>query len=278
MKIFIDSASLDEIEKACSSGVVKGVTTNPSLIKKAVDALKEEGMDMQTYIKKILETAGKNRPVSLEVIGLTEEDMFKQARKLYDMFNNIAGNVVIKIPINPSLDESSGREFDGLRVIKKLSHKGIPVNCTLVMTPEQALLAAKAGAAYVSPFAGRIDDYLRKKAGIEFKKENYYPAEGLDKDKESITINEKIADAGIVSGVDLVSKIVKIFHNYNLNTEVIAASVRNSQQVREMALAGADIATIPFSVLKSMLSHEKTYEGVKKFNQDIVDEYADLFK
>ncbi len=283
MKIFIDTAKLDEIEEAYSWGIVDGVTTNPSLINREVKAMKkkEENIDMETYIKRILETAG-NGPVSLEVIGLMEEEMFDQARKLYDKFNPVANNVVIKIPVNPASAESAN--YDGLKITARLSEEHIPVNSTLIMSPEQALLAAKAGAKYASPFAGRRDDYLRgKKLGWKLVKENpedkeftkidYYPAQGMKNCK-----GEKAEDNGIVSGVDLVKKIMEIYVEYDFETEVIAASIRNSRQVREMAQTGADIATIPFSVLEEMMKHCKTAEGITKFSADVVPEYRNLFR
>lgn len=271
MKIFIDTAKLDEIKEAFSWGIVDGVTTNPSLIKKAVDSLKQENkpVKMGDYIVQILKTAG-SKPVSLEVIGLTESEMYKQAKMLYSKFNPIARNVVVKIPVNPSVDNPK-TTYDGLKVVKRLSDEGIPVNCTLIMSPEQALLVAKAGAAYASPFAGRTDDYLRAKMNDKSGKADYYPAGG-----GSIE-GKLVEDKGIVSGVDLVSKIVQIYRNYNFKTEVIAASVRNPRQVREIALAGSHIATIPFNVLEKMLYHEKTAEGIKSFTADIVPEYRDLF-
>ena len=267
MKIFVDSAELDEIKTAFSWGIVDGVTTNPSLIKKAVDAA-GKGIDMKDYIKKILETAGKGFPVSLEVIGLSEKDMYEQALKLYKMFNPLAGNVVIKIPFNPAFEENSDTKYDGLKVISKLAEKNIPVNCTLIFTPEQGLLAAKAGAKYISPFAGRIDDYIRKNAGVEFEKPDYYPAEGVGGRE----------DNGIVSGVQLVAECVDILETYEMDCEVIAASLRNPRQVRECAFSGSHIGTIPFKVIEAMLQHEKTAEGVKKFTEDIVPEYSRIFK
>lgn len=271
MKIFIDTADIEEIKEAISWGVVDGVTTNPSLIKKAVEKYKSK--DMDAYIRDILKTAGKNRSVSLEVIGLTEDEMFEQAKKLYAKFNPVAGNVAIKIPVNPSPDEKTGTDFDGLKNISKLAKLGIPVNATLIMTPEQALLAAKAGASFVSPFAGRVDDALRTKAGVKFEKTDYYNEEGVEKD------GEVLHDNGIVSGVLLVSSIVDIFENYDdIKTEVLAASTRNPRQVREIAEVGAHISTIPFSIIKQMVCHVQTYEGVRKFKADVVPEYEAVFK
>lgn len=273
MKIFVDTAELEEIKEACASGILDGVTTNPSLIKIAVQKRKERGekIDMSAYIEEILKTAA-GLPVSLEVIGTDFKEMVAEGKKLYAMFNQVAKNVVIKIPVNPSFGESEDVVFDGIKAIKELATAGIPVNCTLIFTPEQALLAAKAGAAYVSPFAGRIDDYIRVQNNIAFQKSDYFPAEGQEKD------DEILEDNGIYSGVDLVAQCVDLFFRYDIKTEIIAASLRNPRQVREVALAGADIATVPFDVLKGMLIHFKTAEGMKNFAADVVPEYEDLIK
>lgn len=273
MKIFVDTAELEEIKEACASGILDGVTTNPSLIKISVQKRKQRGetIDMKAYIQDILKTAA-GLPVSLEVIGTTFEEMVKEGKKLYQMFNDVAKNVVIKIPVNPSFVESTESVFDGIKAIRELCGAGIPVNCTLVFTPEQALMAAKAGAAYVSPFAGRIDDHIRSQNGISFGKSDYFPAEGWEKGE---TILE---DNGIYSGVDLVAQCVSVFENYDIETGIIAASLRNPRQVREVALAGADIATVPFDVLKGMLVHYKTVEGMKNFTADVVPEYEELIK
>ena len=161
MKIFIDSANLDEIELAFSYGILDGVTTNPSLIKKAIEERKAKGedIDMNTYIKKILKTA-RGAPVSLEVTEYSYEGMVEQALKLFRKFYPVAHIVCIKIPVNPSFQKNDGLDYDGIQAIKALAEKRISVNATLVFTPEQALLAAKAGARFVSPFAGRVDDYI----------------------------------------------------------------------------------------------------------------------
>ncbi len=270
MKIFIDTANLNEIKQAFSWGIIDGVTTNPSLIKKAVKEL--NNISMENYLRELLKTVGKDCPVSLEVIGLTEKEMFNQAMTLYNKFNKVASNVVIKIPVNPSPKQESGTDYDGLKVISRLAEQGVPVNATLIMTPEQALLAAKAGAKYVSPFAGRIDDLIRTNAKIIFTKIDYYPAEGTEHKGKTLS------DNGIVSGVHLVTSIAKIFKNYNIKTEIIAASLRNPRQVREVAEAGAHISTIPFNVIKEMVTHTKTYEGIRKFSDDIVLEYEEVFK
>ncbi len=274
MQIFIDTANIDEIKEAFLWGIIDGVTTNPSLIKKAVNFYKDKGkiFTMESYIKDLLLVAGEGHPVSLEVIGNTKKMMYHEAKILFEKFNNIAGNVVIKIPVNPETDENGINDFNGLKVIKLLSNEGIAVNATLVMNPTQALLAAKAGAKYVSPFAGRIDDFLRIKNDILFNKTDYYPGEGL-------TFNDKlIDDNGIVSGVDLIASILDIFGNYTFDTKVLAASIRNARQVRELAEVGADVATIPFKIIKGMVVHPKTREGMAKFVQDTVPEYKELFK
>ncbi len=279
MKIFIDTAKLDEIKEACSWGIVDGVTTNPSLIKEALDSEKAKGkdVDMASYIREICETVGEGKPVSLEVVSLRSEEMVKEAQVLYNEFNPIAQNVVIKIPINTYMEGGEATNYEGLKAIKLLSKEGIPVNATLVMNPEQALLAAKAGARYASPFAGRVDDYIRKNLGMEFEKGDYFnPEKELDEERKRGW--ELGQDKGIRSGVELVRIIVNIYRNYGIKTEIIAASMRNARQVREIAQSGADIATIPFHVLEEMLQHPKTEEGIKKFSEDVVPEYRKLFK
>lgn len=274
IKIFIDSSMIQEIRKARDFGLLDGVTTNPSLIKAAVEDMKADGsdVDIHGYIEDILQVA-EGLPVSLEVIGSTYDEMVEQGIKLFKMFNPVAKNVYIKIPVNPSSQDSGGNDFDGIKAIKSLSDEKIPINCTLIFTPEQALLAAKAGASFVSPFAGRVDDYIRKINGIDFDKPDYFPFYGQEKD------GEVLEDNGIISGVDLVGQIRDIFDNYNItDTKVLAASIRNPRQVREAALAGADIATLPFSVLEKLLIHQKTSEGMDSFTRDVVPEYEELFR
>ncbi len=273
MRLFIDTGILEEIKEINSYGILDGVTLNPSLIKKAVDNLKDKGkkVNMESYIKEILKTVS-GCPVSLEVIGTSYEEMVKEGKKIFDKFNPVAENVYIKVPVNPSFKKKGGNSFDGIRAIKKLSSERIPINCTLVFTPEQALLASKAGAAFVSPFAGRVDDYIRQMSDIEFNKGDYFPEYGLKKGSQTLD------DNGILSGIDLVGQITEIFRYYGLETEVLAASIRNPRQVREAALAGADIATVPYKVIKSLLYHHKTVEGIKNFTDDVVEEYENLLR
>ncbi|MFB6246453.1 MAG: transaldolase family protein [Candidatus Pacearchaeota archaeon] len=270
MKVFLDTANLEEIKEAKELGILDGVTTNPSLMKKEVERLKKKGknINLEKYIKDILKTC-KGKPVSLEVTTNTYEEMVKEGEKLYKKFNPIAKNVYIKIPSNPSFKENSGKEFEGLKAIRALSKKSIPINCTLIFTPEQALMAAKAGAKFVSPFAGRIDDFLRDKEKRKYEKHDYFPAFG-DTNKKG----QLLEDNGIVSGVNLISEIKEIFEEHDIESEVLAASIRNPRQMRECALAGADIATCPYEVLKSSMEHKKTFEGMKKFTKDVVEEYA----
>jgi len=303
MKIFIDTAKLGEIKEALSWGIVDGVTTNPSLIREAVEKEREvKGkVDLEAYVGEICKVVGKRRPVSLEVLSQKASKMVEEAQILYRKFNPIAGNVLIKIPVNTYTGKEAS-DYEGLQAINELSRKKIPANATLVMTPEQALLAAKAGAAYVSPFAGRVDDYIRKNLGIDFKKNDYFDFELMKEISEaslgeylknptvkeipSLYLDEKIKkaievgkDKGITSGVDLVRKIVNIFRKYDIKTEVISASLRNPQQVREVAETGCEVATIPFEVIREMLKHPKTEEGVKKFYADAVQaKYEKLFK
>ena len=276
MKIFLDSAILSEIKMAASREIIDGITTNPSLIKKATASFAENADDanMESYIKQILATVGRMRPVSLEVAGLTAEEMIEQGKLLYEKFDPVASNVVIKIPVCTVNNRGEGDPFDGITAISELSDEKIPINATLVFTPEQALLAAKAGADYVSPFAGRIDDRIRRKAGIAFEKPDYFPMNGIVDD----TSHEAVTDHGLVSGVELVARIVDMFRDYEIETEVIAASIRNPIQARECAAVGADIATIPNRVLTAMVMHDGTRDGIDAFTGDLVDEYVDLFK
>ena len=299
MKIFIDTAELDEIKQAISWGVVDGVTTNPSLIKRAVDR-RGGRVTMEEYIKEILTISPG--PVSLEVLGGSADDMTTQGRLLYREFSPY-GDVAIKIPVNPSMDKDDGLEFDGLQAIRQLSSEGIPINVTLIMSPEQALLAAKAGGAYASPFAGRIDDYIRSnlgmRRGVDFQKEDYFDY-GLLRKSRKKKIQEAIrnsssfsevyrsetarslaqegTDNGVLSGVDLVAKILRVYRCYGFKTEVIAASMRNPRQVREVAELGVHIATLPFDVIKGMIGHYKTVEGMKSFTADIVPQYREIFE
>jgi len=208
MKFFIDTANINEIKEGLKMGMVDGVTTNPSLIAK-----EKRGFD--EVVKEILEIV--TGPVSLEVISLEADGMVAEAKKLADM----AENVVIKIPMT----------VEGIKATKMLADLDIAVNQTLVFSPLQALLAAKAGAAYVSPFVGRLDDVSHQ-------------------------------------GMDLVEQILTIYDNYSFETEVIVASVRHPLHVLEAAMMGADIATIPFNVIKQLAQHPLTDAGIKKFLDD----------
>ncbi|MGD8981613.1 MAG: fructose-6-phosphate aldolase [Desulfobacterales bacterium] len=208
MKFFIDTANIDEIKEANDMGMVDGVTTNPSLIAK-------EGRDFEEIIKEICEIV--DGPISAEVVSTDTEGMLEEARKLSKIHNNI----VVKIPML----------VDGLKATRKLSEEGIKTNVTLVFSPLQALMAAKAGATYVSPFIGRLDDISQE-------------------------------------GLLLVEQIVEIYSNYAFDTEIIVASIRNPLHVLESALMGADIATIPFNVLSKLAAHPLTDKGLKAFLDD----------
>ena len=300
MEIFVDTAELDEIKEANSWGILDGVTTNPSLIKKAVR--KREDIDMEGYIKEICRAV--EGPVSLEVIGLTRDEMVAQGELLYEKFNPVNDNVVVKIPINTSSPESDVGQYEGLKALKELASKGIPTNTTLIMKPEQALLAAKAGTQYVSPFAGRIDDFIRNNVGLtrgeDYPKSAYHDSDWLRQasylrlkpryddlegdelpeiyfDDEVTEVKGSISDEGIFTGAAAVSSINRIFTNYGFDTSVLAASLRNPRQVREVAEVGADVATIPFKVLEEMLGHHKTEQGIISFSEDVVEEYEGIF-
>ena len=210
MKFFIDSANVDEIRKANEMGVICGVTTNPSLIAK-------EGRDFNEVIKEI--TSIVDGPVSGEVKATTvdAEGMIAEGREIAA----IHPNMVVKIPMT----------VEGLKAVKVLSAEGIKTNVTLIFTAAQALLAARAGATYVSPFLGRLDDIS-------------------------------------TAGINLIEDIVTIFENYGLETEIICASVRNAIHVTDCALAGADIATVPYKVIEQMTKHPLTDQGIEKFKKD----------
>lgn len=208
MKFFIDTANINEIKKGIEMGLVDGVTTNPSLLSK-------EKKDPQAVIEEILSVV--NGPVSLEVVSTDADGMYNEAKKLSALGNN----VVIKVPM---IEE-------GIKAVNRLSSEGIKTNVTLIFQPVQALIAAKAGATYVSPFIGRLDDIAAK-------------------------------------GMGIVEDICKIFFNYAFETEVIVASIRNPVHVLDAALTGADIATIPFNVLKQLMNHPLTDIGLEKFLKD----------
>ena len=208
MKIFIDTANVDHIREANDLGVICGVTTNPSLIAK-------EGKKFEDYVKEI--TTIVDGPISAEVISLEHEGMIKEAKELVKIHKNI----VIKIPMT----------LEGLKAVKALSAEGIKTNVTLIFSATQALLAARAGATYVSPFLGRIDDI------------------------------------GAV-GMNLIEEIVDIFNIHAIETEIIAASVRNPLHVIEAARCGCHIATIPYNVIIQMAKHPLTDSGIERFLKD----------
>lgn len=208
MKFFLDTADLQEIREAAALGLIEGVTTNPTLVSK-------EGKDFKKLIEEICTIV--DGPISAEVVSTTEKEMIKEGLDLA----TIHKNVVVKIPMIP----------EGLKAVRYLSGKGIRVNVTLIFSASQALLAAKAGASYVSPFIGRIDDISHV-------------------------------------GMDLIRQIVTIFSNYEFSTEVLVASIRNPVHVVDAALIGADVATMPFSVLQQLMKHPLTDIGLKKFLGD----------
>ncbi len=208
MKFFIDTANIDQIKEAASLGVLDGVTTNPTLISR------EEGEPRAIY-RAICEVV--DGPVSAEVIALDAQGMVKEARELAAIHSNI----VIKIPMTK----------EGLKAVKQLTAEGIKTNVTLVFSPIQALLAARAGATFVSPFVGRLDDIA-------------------------------------TPGMELIGQIKQIFDNYMIETEIIVASIRHPMHVVEAAMYGADIATIPFAVIEKMIKHPLTDIGIERFLAD----------
>lgn len=208
MKIFIDTANIREIKEAIELGVIDGVTTNPTLISK-------ENQPTFDLLKEICSLV--SGPVSAEVISLEAEVMVREARELA----KIAKNIVIKIPLVK----------EGLKAVKILASEGIKTNVTLCFSPSQALLVAKTGADYISPFIGRLDDISQV-------------------------------------GMDLIRDIKTIYNNYNFKTEIIVASVRNPLHVVDAALIGADIATVPFAVIEQLIKHPLTDIGIQRFLED----------
>lgn len=208
MKIFIDTADINEIRQANELGLLDGVTTNPSLVAKT-------GRPFLDVLKDICNEV--DGPVSAEVIGLTKDEMLKEARELA----KIAKNIVIKIPLT----------VEGLKATKALSTEGIKTNVTLCFSATQAWLAAKAGATYISPFVGRLDDITNE-------------------------------------GMELIEEIVTIYQNYDFKTQVLVASIRSPMHVKESALLGADVATIPFNVINQLAKHPLTDAGIEKFLAD----------
>jgi len=209
MKLFIDTAMIEEIREANAMGVLDGVTTNPTLVSKT-------GKGFKAVVREILAEI-TDRPVSLETTALDAEGMIEEAKKLADL----GPNVVCKIPST----------VEGLKATSACSEMGIRTNCTLCFQPSQAVLVAKAGATYVSPFVGRLDDIT-------------------------------------TVGMDLIGDIVQMYENYDYPTEVIVASIRNPLHVREAALMGAHVCTIPFNVIKQLMSHPLTDIGIEKFLKD----------
>lgn len=208
MKLFIDTANLEDIKKAYSYGVLDGVTTNPTL-------LSREGEEPITQLKKISEVV--NGPISAEITGLDSEGMVKEAKELV----KISSNIVIKIPCT----------VEGLKATKELTALGIKTNLTLCFSSSQALLVAKAGATYVSPFVGRLDDISAE-------------------------------------GINLISDIKLIYDNYGISTQIITASIRHPLHFLESARIGADVATVPFAVIEKLMKHPLTDSGVERFLDD----------
>ncbi len=208
MKIFIDTANIDEIREAAAMGLLDGVTTNPSLVAK-------EGKDFRALLDEILQIV--DGPVSAEVIATDYEGIVKEGRELAAIHKNI----VVKVPLIP----------EGIKAVNTFSKEGIKTNVTLCFSPSQALLAAKAGATYISPFVGRLDDISH-------------------------------------DGMELIEQIIQIYDNYGFKTEVLVASVRHPLHFVQAALMGADVATIPFSVIQKLFNHPLTGSGIQAFLND----------
>ena len=208
MKFFIDTANIEEIKEAASIGILDGVTTNPSLVAK-------EGKDFKELLNEIIEIV--DGPISAEAVSMDYDGIMKEAKELAGIHKNI----VVKVPLMK----------EGIKAVKSLSEIGIKTNVTLCFSATQAILAAKAGATYISPFVGRLDDISQ-------------------------------------TGMDLIEQIVQIYKNYNFATEVLVASIRNPLHIVEAGLIGADVVTVPFSVIEKLFKHPLTDIGIEKFLSD----------
>ena len=210
MKIFLDTSDVDVIRQHCETGLIDGVTTNPTLMMQA-------GRNPVEVIKEISSLFSEHASISAEVVGDTAEEMVSQAKD----YHPINKNITIKVPCS----------VEGLKACKTLSDKGIPVNVTLIFSPEQAILAAKAGATYVSPFIGRCED-------------------------------------NNIDGIGLLEAINKVYQSKRISTEILSASIRNLNHVSESFKAGADIVTLPPSIFEEMYNHDLTNQGIAQFNKD----------
>jgi transaldolase len=208
MKFFIDTGDIGEVREAAAMGLVDGITTNPSLIAKSGRRYRDVVVEMCELV---------DGPISAEVLSTTYDEMMREARE----WHKVHKNIVVKLPLIP----------DGLKAVRTCAQENIPTNVTLCFSPNQALLAAKAGARYISPFIGRLDD-----------------------------ISE--------TGMELIEKIVTIYNNYDFDTEVLVASVRNPTHVVDAAMLGADVCTIPFKVMLQLVKHPLTDIGLKQFVED----------
>ncbi|MEO6097708.1 MAG: transaldolase family protein [Fibrobacteria bacterium] len=265
-RIFADTATRSEIEPLFRAGIINGLTTNPSLLKKAG----AKSWDHAKEIMKDLCDLLRPFPVSLELTELDEEKMVKQA----DELAVLGDNSVIKVPIGGYRAVNSAADpFTGLKVIRRLWEKGIKVNTTLVFNTTQAFWAANAGATYVSPFLGRLADYGYKHDLPERKPGNslYWVEDHKNSKSDQVMHNtEYVASAGPLkdAGARLIFEIATVFANYQITTEILAASFRNQVQLSECLLAGADILTVPAAVLSTVADHPLSDEGMKAFVED----------
>lgn len=265
-RIFADTATYADIEPLYRAGIINGVTTNPSLMKKAGAKSWQQAVEMS---KELIKLVGPN-PVLLELVELTEDAMVKQAKE----FSAWGSNVVIKVPVggyqavNPSFDP-----YTGLKVIRKLWEADIRCCATLVFNSTQALWAAQAGACYIAPFLGRLADYAYKNDVRERPAGNSLYCiddHANTKEDQQVFNTEYVACGGPAKdiGPRLIQEISAIFTNYDIHTEILAASFRNFTQLSECLLAGADILTVPANILQKVADHPLTSEGMKRFFED----------
>ncbi len=265
-RIFADTATYSEIEPLYKAGIINGVTTNPSLMKKAGAKNWDQVKEISQSICKLLDP----NPVSLELTELTFDKMLEQA----EMLASWADNVVVKVPIggyqavDPSFDP-----YTGLKVVRALWERDIKTNCTLIFNSTQAFWAANAGATYISPFLGRLADYAYKNDEVEKAPGNslyYIDDHKNEKGDQNVFNTEFVASGGKRKdiGSRLINEISAMFTNYDIHTEILAASFRNFTQVSECLLAGADILTVPAPILEKVADHPLTDEGMVRFVED----------
>jgi len=273
MKLFLDSANIDEIKELNKYGLIYGVTTTVKSIKRYVQK-EEEDINLKKYMKSMLKI-NRKIPFFFDINDINKETFLKNGKNLYEelrkhyMFIRIS-NLYMNVPIDFSF--SYVPDFNGLRMIRNFKENKIPVNASLITKPEQALLAAEAGAKFVTINIGDVDDFIRKSSKVKFKENDYFPAQGLKKR------GKVIEDEGIVSGIDLVYECVALFKERKNGCKIIVSDIRNSKQLREAMFTGADYVSAPYSLIKEGLHHDQTVKSLISYTRNVFEDYLNLNK